>query len=122
MASMRLIIVANFWWSSGAWGADVNNGGFEQYYFNSYGDQAKRVPSALRLIGAGQMAELVERANAVFGPEGPPEDRTTRQTQLEEIEEVAQSAWEPLEQEFWLYPDDIPGLLRLHLGQVRGAL
>lgn len=106
------------------WGleADVNNGGFDQYYFNSYGDQAKRVPSALRQIGANRMAELVELANAAFGSEGPPEDRGARQAQLEEIREVAASVWEPLEQEFWLYPDDIPRLLGLHFENSRGAV
>jgi hypothetical protein len=105
------------------WGleADVNNGGFDQYYFNSYGDQAKYTPSVLRLIGANRIAELVELANAAFGSEGPPEDRGARQAHLEEIREVAASVWEPLEQEFWLYPDDISGLLRLHLENSRGA-
>jgi hypothetical protein len=30
--------------------ADVNNGGFDQYYFNSSGDTAYYAPTALRLI------------------------------------------------------------------------
>jgi hypothetical protein len=55
------------------WGleAEVNNGGFDQYYFNGAGNQAFFAPEALRLIGASRMAEVVARANAVFGPEGP---------------------------------------------------
>ncbi len=105
------------------WGleADVNNGGFEQYYFNSYGDQAKSAPSALRVIGANRMADLVEQANAAFGLKGPPEDWIARQTRLDEIRGAADSVWESLEQEFWLYPDDISGLLRAHIENLRGA-
>jgi hypothetical protein len=106
------------------WGleADVNNGGFDQYYFNSYGDQAKICPSALRLIGANRMAELVELANAEFGPDGPPENRDLRHMHLEKIRDVAETTWEPLQQEFWGYPDDVTGLLKLHLESSGGAV
>ena len=105
------------------WGleAEVNNGGFDQYYFNSYGDQAVNAPIALLLIGANQMADLVAAANAAFGQEGPSEDRSSRLTRLEEIRESATVAWEPLEQEFWRYPDDLSELLRLHLESSGGA-
>src|SRR5512142_287356 len=65
------------------WGleADVNNGGFDQYYFNGSGDQAFFAPQALRLVGAHRMAAIVANANAVFGPDGPSRTRTARQAQ-----------------------------------------
>ena len=99
------------------WGleADINNGGFDQYYFNSYGDQAQIAPAALRQIGATQMAALVERANAQFGLGGPSMDQDQRQVDLLQIREAAGPVWEALEQEFWRYPDDIEALLRSHL-------
>ncbi|MCC4597476.1 DMP19 family protein [Xanthomonas campestris pv. phormiicola] len=99
------------------WGleADVNNGDFDQYYFNSYGDQAKMAPSALRAIGANRMAEIVELANTEFGQEGPPGDSSARRSRLEEISEDAAPAWDALEEEFWSYPDDIAALLTAHL-------
>lgn len=105
------------------WGmeADVNNGGFDQYYLNSYGDQAHHCPDALRLIGADRTAELVALANAAFGPGGPPQERDVRQDRLGEIRESAAAIWEPLEQEFYLYPNDISELLRLRLEKYRGA-
>ena len=105
------------------WGleADVNNGGFDQYYGNSYGDQAKEAPRALRLVGANRMADLVETANAQFGHDGPSENIDERQTRLEEIRQTAVAVWEPLEQEFWSYPDDISQLLRSHLENSSGA-
>ena len=48
--------------------ADVNNGGFDQYYVNSSGDYAWFAPQALRAVGAEKTAEIVEQANTAFGP------------------------------------------------------
>jgi hypothetical protein len=61
---------------------DVNNGGFHQYYFNTSGDTAYYAPIALRTIGARAMADVVDRANSVFGPSGPPISRDERQDAL----------------------------------------
>src|SRR5882724_10073423 len=59
------------------WGleAGVNNGGFHQYWFNSYGDFARLASPILREIGVSNMAQIVDEANAEFGPGGPPDDR-----------------------------------------------
>jgi len=50
------------------WGlqAEINNGGFNQYYFNSSGQFAKMTPGALRLVGATKFADLVAKANGIF--------------------------------------------------------
>jgi hypothetical protein len=45
-------------------------GGFRQYYFNSYGDFARLASHMLCEIGANNMAQIVDEANAVFGPVG----------------------------------------------------
>ena len=55
---------------------EVSNGGFDQLYFNSSGHLAIFAVEALTLIGAHQMAALVREANAHFGPDGPPADRS----------------------------------------------
>lgn len=55
--------------------ADVNNGGLDQYHFNSAGDFAFYAEQALQSIGAHAMARIVARANSLFGPDGPPRDR-----------------------------------------------
>src|SRR5687768_10134270 len=77
------------------WGleADVNNGGFAQYYFNSYGYFASETPSYLRAIGANRAAALVEQANAAFGADGPPQDRNRRQKILEDIADLVGDDW-----------------------------
>jgi hypothetical protein len=46
--------------------AEVNNGGYNQFYFNSSGQFYKQLPDALQLVGANQFANLTARANAVF--------------------------------------------------------
>ncbi|MFA4871026.1 MAG: DMP19 family protein [Pedobacter sp.] len=53
------------WWLE----AEVNNGGFNQYYYNSSGQFAKLAPNVLRLVGANKFAELTQTANNVFEKE-----------------------------------------------------
>jgi Domain of unknown function (DUF4375) len=62
--------------------AEVNNGGFGQYYFNAAGDQAGFAVDALQGIGDHHMAVIVSRANAVFVPDGPAPLCDVRQGQL----------------------------------------
>lgn len=97
------------------WGleADVNNGGFHQYYFNCYGNFAHLASPMLREIGAKIMAQIVDEANAVFGPTGPPYDRDERQKALEAIDD---DSWGQLDTKFWAYPDNVSDLLGEHLG------
>ena len=99
------------------WGieAEVNNGGFDQYYFNGAGDQAYYAPTALAAIGARQMAEIASRANALFGPEGPPRSWEERQVRLEEVTANDDQLWDSLDREFQNYPDDVQSLLMAFL-------
>jgi hypothetical protein len=46
--------------------AEVNNGGYNQFYFNSSGQFYKHIPNALKLVGASKFADLAERANKTF--------------------------------------------------------
>jgi len=49
--------------------AEVNNGGYNQFYFNSSGQFYKQLPQALRLVGANKFADLTKRANELFEKE-----------------------------------------------------
>jgi len=93
--------------------AEVNNGGFHQYYFNSYGDFACRVSSMLREIGANHVAQIVDEANAVFGSVGPSGNRDERQKALEALDD---DSWDSLDEKFCACPDNVTELLRKHLG------
>ena len=53
------------WWLE----AEVNNGGYNQFYFNSSGQYYKLLPDALKLIGAYKFADLTERANKTYEQE-----------------------------------------------------
>lgn len=79
--------------------AEVNNGGFDQYYFNSAGALAVQTVAALKAIGANNTASLLEAANAEFPGARPPVDREHRQQTLEEVREFAR--FSALEQEFY---------------------
>jgi hypothetical protein len=46
--------------------AEVNNGGFNQFYYNSSGQFANIIPDALNMVGANKFSDLVERANAIY--------------------------------------------------------
>lgn len=51
--------------------AEVNNGGYNQLYFNSSGQFYKHLPDALNLVGATNFADLTKRANDTFEKENP---------------------------------------------------
>lgn len=50
---------------------EVNNGGYNQFYFNSSGQFYKHLPNALKLVGANRFADLTQRANVTFEKENP---------------------------------------------------
>jgi len=51
--------------------AEVNNGGYNQFYFNSSGQFYKHLPDALKFVGARKFADLTLRANSIFEKENP---------------------------------------------------
>lgn len=105
--------------------ADVNNGGFDQYYLNSSGDHAWYAPRALEAVGAATIASIVTEANAVFGADGPPADRDARLEALEALEPEARQRWGELDERFFEYPDDLTGCLyafvQANSAQIQGA-
>lgn len=48
---------------------EVNNGGYNQFYYNTSGQYYKHLPDALDMIGAKKFADLTERANKVYEQE-----------------------------------------------------
>jgi len=51
--------------------AEVNNGGYNQFYFNSGGQFYKHLPDVLLLVWANKFADLTMRANNTFEKENP---------------------------------------------------
>jgi hypothetical protein len=101
--------------------AEVNNGGFHQYHFNSSGDLALEAAAAFDAIGAPLTANIVRAANEIF-PNSPPRDRSARQDALDSIGEVA---FDELDSRFYAYAEDLSSLLyayvQQHKAEIRGA-
>jgi hypothetical protein len=66
--------------------AEVRNGGFSQYYFNSSGELAQHAVKAAKVVGAPELAGIIQQANTLFGPKGPEPDRDKRMDQLSKID------------------------------------
>ena len=91
--------------------AEVNNGGFHQYFYNSAGNDTTETIQALEAIGALHIADIVKKAAAMF-PDGiPPKERFARQEVLLELFPKAE-VFEDLDNEFYAYPDDLSALLK----------
>lgn len=86
---------------------EINNGGFNQYFFNSSGDFAHQTVHSLRTIGASKTADILQKAIDQFPEKNVPQDRTKRQEKLEQIEEKANPVWEELDERFFAYEDDL---------------
>jgi hypothetical protein len=91
--------------------ARVTNGGFVSYFSSSAGDLAFYAPRALTDIGAVQMAEIAARANAAFGPAGPPRERQARGERVRSFSAAVKHEFDALETLFYGCADDLDGRL-----------
>jgi hypothetical protein len=90
---------------------EINNGGFNQFYFNSSGDFSHETIDELIKIGANKTADIVKKANSQFPDNKVPKDRTERQEILEQIEDKANEIWDTCDNDFYKYEDKIGALL-----------
>jgi hypothetical protein len=100
--------------------ARVANGGLAAYYSSTAGDLALYAPRALTDIGAVQMAAIAARANAVFGPEGPPREHGARRERVRGLSDDAKRELDALEVLFYDCPDDLDELLETYL--IKGSV
>ena len=89
---------------------EINNGGFNQFFFNSAGDFAHETVNSLAVVGANKTAEILKKAIAQFPDHKVPSDRNNRQEILSQIEEDAKDIWEELDQKFFIYEDNLNDL------------
>jgi Domain of unknown function (DUF4375) len=86
---------------------EINNGGFNQYFYNSSGDFSHQTIISLRQINATKTAEILQLAIDQFPNSIVPKDRSERQEILEQIEEKADEVWEQLDNRFLEYEDNL---------------
>lgn len=96
---------------------EVNNGGFDQYYFNSSGDHAPDAVAALEAIDAKRTASLVGQTNALFGEGGPSRDRVARQEQLDALRDAKGNEMDEIENEFYEGGEDLDQLLKKYIAR-----
>lgn len=80
--------------------AEVDNGGFDQFFFNSSGDDAKDTAAALREVGLHELVKTYEQALAAF-PGVPSPDIATRRGQMTNIPSETRALWRGLEDRFY---------------------
>jgi hypothetical protein len=89
---------------------EINNGGFNQYFFNSSGDFAMEAINALKIIGSKIFLEILQEAVNKFPDKIVPKDRYERQELLKKIDKNIE-LWEELDNRFYKYEEDIYGLM-----------
>ena len=98
---------------------EVNNGGFDQFFWNSAGDQAQQTVDALEAIGAPKFADLVRRAIAVFPGGTPSPDRDERGDAMAGKNKDG-ALWYDHDGEFCEYPENLAQLMRRYVAAHRG--
>ncbi|QSX31187.1 DMP19 family protein [Shewanella cyperi] len=95
--------------------AEINNGGFDQFFFNSAGDYTEETIQALVKIGANHTAHIVKKAASKFPNGMPPKDRDARQELLDEVSPES-DAFEEIDEEFLAYEDNLSSLVSCYEG------
>ena len=89
---------------------EVNNGGFNQYFCNSSGDNVHETVLWLKNIGANNAAQLLQKAIDKFPGKIVPKNQGERIKIVEEIEDAADEIWNELDEKFFEYEDDLTDL------------
>lgn len=93
----------SLWWTLDA---EVNNGGFHQYFFNPSGDEAMATRDALARLGLRELLPLFDCALSAFPESTPSTDRDLRNDQLAAYGDTQFDLFEALDGAFY----DLPNL------------
>jgi len=91
--------------------AEVNNGGFSQYFANDGAESVSFVMEALTTIGAPKTADICRRAIAAAFPAGLPKSTEAVRSAASDFSDDVLEKLEPLDQEFFSYPHNLTDLL-----------
>ena len=80
---------------------EINNGGFNQFFWNSSGNFTHETLKALKIINANIPANIVEKAISHWPKNIVPNNRSKRQNVLAEIEDQANVIWEECDKDFY---------------------
>ena len=91
--------------------AEVNNGGFSQYFLNESCETAGFVVEALEAVGAPRTAEICRSAIAAAFPEELPSDPEEISSAASEFSSTVEERLSALDDEFYQYPHNLTELL-----------
>lgn len=90
---------------------EVNNGGFDQFFFNSSGNFSNEIVEVFKTIGTGARSEICQRAVDVFGATVPV-DSFERQDLMEELDEDKRyEIWSDCDSDYYACEDDLDSLI-----------
>ena len=94
--------------------AEVNNGGFDQFFTNSTGEYVRETIQALTDIGATKTCNLLRRAVAIGFPGGYPADASVYESAFvgDGVEGL-----DPLDEEFYRYAEPLADLVNAYLAR-----
>lgn len=90
---------------------EINNGGFNQFYYNQSGNFAHETYEALKIIGADQTALIIRKANGAWPDSKVLVNQNDRQNLLSKIESKSERIWNECDAMFYEYKDDLSELL-----------
>ncbi len=91
--------------------AEVNNGGFSQYFSNDSAESALFVVQALETIGAPRTADTCNRAIGTAFPDGLPPEAEGIRALANDFPEGILAKLDVLDREFFSYPHNLTELL-----------
>jgi hypothetical protein len=90
---------------------EVKNGSFDQYFFNSSGNNSHEAVGALQTIGAIKTSNLLQECINVWPNQKVPKDWEKRRNAREELEDEAKTVWDNCTTIFYKGGESIPELL-----------
>lgn len=90
---------------------EVNSGGFNSFFYNSYGNLSNETLSALKNIGSMKFKDIFEKAIGVFKDSYVPIDINERIEIIDSNEDEFDEIWDELDDEFYKYEENIHELL-----------
>lgn len=85
----------------------VNNGGFDQFFFNSSGDFTYEVLESYKNIGAYKTAKIINEAIKLFPTVPVSKDTETRRIIMQDLSAEISEKWNQLDDQFYEYEENI---------------
>lgn len=105
--------IYTIWWLE----AEVNNGGFHQYFWNPAGEHSDIALKSLKAIGAIKTAALLEKAIDIAFKGNLPENRLERQNKLDLEFERKMDQLNALDDQFYKYSEEFYKLIDVYVAK-----